>query len=680
MSAPEPHIDFKDLRRAAIDYAQAASGQIWTDYNLHDPGVTLLEQTCFALSNLAYQASFPPRDLLTTPRGFFAPSTEKTLYRPVKSLRASPVTGHDLNAYLSEQKGIARAWAEPTNPDNPGHYDVVAVPAMSDASNQTIIATIHAAFDRIRPLCTQIAQVKVANVQRMVLKGEIEITEAAQPERVAAELYHAVNIILQGLPYQREALKGARRADIYDDPVALLHRPGVNRARTPDLDAHLNRLRAIPGLGDIGALSLEPFETGPFSDPSYYKAVLPRSDDQIGINLKLNGSTLVLNAATIREEHTRIAAEQIGANQHHVDRSDLAVLKPGRHRDVSVGNVDSHLPALYAVHGYTPKSGDSDMVRYRRATNKQLRDMGAAIDQLYDTFRAETDVGLADPVAHRQRVAFLDYRIALFGDTLPRISHTGLNFYRSTVEKQAFALSWRLDYLYALAALNADRGVGPAGHQGGFLTKLSVLTDLDMGGGGYGDLSSKWGLSVVPDATLNEGTDYAFSLTVPDDPFEMIVPVDPLAQVYNKTALLHRSPWLDEGQITPKMLQCVAEPDAFLLAQNGSVTWHVLLDHDPGNPPVLCYSAPDQKTAKRELHRLRATWRRVHEAAEGAYLLEDIMLGDGFAPNEADLVVTGWTARTAQQSYRNHVQDMVSRLSPAHVLVRVHWLDLEQME
>ncbi|NBQ69842.1 MAG: hypothetical protein EBU46_13880 [Nitrosomonadaceae bacterium] len=37
-------LDFETLRKEAIGKVQELSGDIWTDYNLHDPGVTILEQ------------------------------------------------------------------------------------------------------------------------------------------------------------------------------------------------------------------------------------------------------------------------------------------------------------------------------------------------------------------------------------------------------------------------------------------------------------------------------------------------------------------------------------------------------------------------------------------------------------------------------------------------------------
>ena len=54
--APEQQdlLGYERLREAAIVLAQAASRSHWTDYNLHDPGVTLLEAFCYALTEDVY--------------------------------------------------------------------------------------------------------------------------------------------------------------------------------------------------------------------------------------------------------------------------------------------------------------------------------------------------------------------------------------------------------------------------------------------------------------------------------------------------------------------------------------------------------------------------------------------------------------------------------------------------
>src|SRR5258707_12653138 len=56
--------DFSVLRDTAIKFLQQHNKELWTDYNYHDPGVTILEQLCFAITDLAYRTDFSMADLL----------------------------------------------------------------------------------------------------------------------------------------------------------------------------------------------------------------------------------------------------------------------------------------------------------------------------------------------------------------------------------------------------------------------------------------------------------------------------------------------------------------------------------------------------------------------------------------------------------------------------------------
>ena len=50
-------MDYDFLRKEAIGHTQKVSGNIWTDYNAHDPGVTILEQFTFALTDISYRTN-----------------------------------------------------------------------------------------------------------------------------------------------------------------------------------------------------------------------------------------------------------------------------------------------------------------------------------------------------------------------------------------------------------------------------------------------------------------------------------------------------------------------------------------------------------------------------------------------------------------------------------------------
>ena len=52
-------LDFDKMRKEGIEYIAQLSGKIWTDHNVHDPGITILEMLCYALLDLGYRTSLP---------------------------------------------------------------------------------------------------------------------------------------------------------------------------------------------------------------------------------------------------------------------------------------------------------------------------------------------------------------------------------------------------------------------------------------------------------------------------------------------------------------------------------------------------------------------------------------------------------------------------------------------
>ncbi|HEY9102420.1 hypothetical protein [Chitinimonas sp.] len=65
----DPPYGYTALRERGIALTQGLSGNDWTDYNHHDPGVTLLEVLCYALTEGVFGAELPVADLLAEPSG-----------------------------------------------------------------------------------------------------------------------------------------------------------------------------------------------------------------------------------------------------------------------------------------------------------------------------------------------------------------------------------------------------------------------------------------------------------------------------------------------------------------------------------------------------------------------------------------------------------------------------------
>ena len=73
--AEESMLNFDQLRKKALEYIEQLAGKTWTDYNTHDPGITLLESLIYALTDLSYRTNLSMEDLLASnPTEGFIPS------------------------------------------------------------------------------------------------------------------------------------------------------------------------------------------------------------------------------------------------------------------------------------------------------------------------------------------------------------------------------------------------------------------------------------------------------------------------------------------------------------------------------------------------------------------------------------------------------------------------------
>ncbi|MDJ0697433.1 hypothetical protein [Mastigocoleus sp. MO_188.B34] len=105
------YLDFQTLRDIGISHLQALSGKIWTDYNLHDPGVTILEVLCYAVTDLGYRNNLDIKDLLAL-NPADSQQQENNFFTPDQILTCNPVTEMDLRKRLIDIPGVRNAWLE----------------------------------------------------------------------------------------------------------------------------------------------------------------------------------------------------------------------------------------------------------------------------------------------------------------------------------------------------------------------------------------------------------------------------------------------------------------------------------------------------------------------------------------------------------------------------------------
>ena len=99
------------LRSEGLKYIQNAGGKLWTDYNTHDPGVTILELLCWVISDLGYRTAMPVEDILASEF-----NNEDEMHRQFLSalniLPTAPVTADDYRKLFIRIDGVKNAWME----------------------------------------------------------------------------------------------------------------------------------------------------------------------------------------------------------------------------------------------------------------------------------------------------------------------------------------------------------------------------------------------------------------------------------------------------------------------------------------------------------------------------------------------------------------------------------------
>ena len=104
------YLDFDQLRSHGIDYLGQLAGKIWTDHNVHDPGITILEILIYALMDLGYRTNLPIEDLLAQAPGTSGP--DNNFLTPAQILTNNPLTIIDYRKMLVDIDGVKNAWLE----------------------------------------------------------------------------------------------------------------------------------------------------------------------------------------------------------------------------------------------------------------------------------------------------------------------------------------------------------------------------------------------------------------------------------------------------------------------------------------------------------------------------------------------------------------------------------------
>jgi len=218
-------LSYEFLRAEGIKTIQELAGDSWTDHNAHDPGITILEQLCYAITDLAYRLDYDIQDLLGDNH-----TAHQELFSPATILTNSSVTWSDLRKVVIDIKGVKNAWIEKVTSDNSadsvakGLYKVIVEKDDLVSLTKDLKDTIKEHLVVSRNLCEDFEEINVLDKQKIQLTGTIEISDQTDNiHMLVADLLYKVQTNLSPtirFYTMQELLDQEKRIDeIFEGPV-----------------------------------------------------------------------------------------------------------------------------------------------------------------------------------------------------------------------------------------------------------------------------------------------------------------------------------------------------------------------------------------------------------------------------------------------------------------------------
>jgi hypothetical protein len=244
--------DYDFLRKEGISFIQNFSGKTWTDYNRHDPGITLLEAFCYALTDLGYRASFDIQDIIAK-QDTSSISYKNEFFTAREILPCNPVTLIDYRKLIIDIQGISNAWIEvcedaeiaifmakngtqfqlsyEPNADEDllqlnGLYKVFVEyedDIVQEKKEDEVIKRISDKLHAHRNLCEDFVSIAPVQYELFAIEAEIKAREDSDIEKINATIYSVIHdyfsppVRFYSLDQMQQ--KGYSAEDIFDGPL-----------------------------------------------------------------------------------------------------------------------------------------------------------------------------------------------------------------------------------------------------------------------------------------------------------------------------------------------------------------------------------------------------------------------------------------------------------------------------
>ncbi len=109
-SSPNASMNFEFLREEGLKFIKELAGKVWTDHNIHDPGITILESLCYAITELGFRTNQDMEDILQSSTKSTEEAPWKQFFTAAEILPNAPLTILDYRKLIIDLPFVRNCW------------------------------------------------------------------------------------------------------------------------------------------------------------------------------------------------------------------------------------------------------------------------------------------------------------------------------------------------------------------------------------------------------------------------------------------------------------------------------------------------------------------------------------------------------------------------------------------
>lgn len=433
----ENDLDFQYLKKLGIEYIESMGGNLWTDFNSHDPGITILEMLCYAITDLGNRINMPIEDLLTSKDN---PSLDAQFFSSDKILTTRSVSQLDYRKLFIDLEGVRNCWLKLHRKkvyvnckDSLLSYDENAFNALEEEYKseyelkglydilvdfdidedlapgspkylkkvKRISKEIRKVYHANRNICEDLVEIKEISTHPISVCASIELDKSAVEEKVHAQIisiiqeYFSPDVNFYSL---KELLDNGRKTDeIFEGPLLTQGFIDTDELKSSELRSQIrlsdimNLVSSIEGVKIIKEISIG-FCDGTESDEWLIcldKDVRPILCDKSVFSYSKDVLPLILKKDKINLYSKEIEALQEAKRQSSSENKTLSIPKGNYVEADWYTTVQNDFPDTYGIgqNGLPSSASES-----RKSQAKQLKAYMLFFDQILASYFSQLGV------------------------------------------------------------------------------------------------------------------------------------------------------------------------------------------------------------------------------------------------------------------------------------------------